>query len=147
MKLISKFRVLLLAVGLSCGGLCLVQAANPAEAALRQQLGKAILSEASEQEKLLRDLANSGPQLVRQVSNDWTRASIYLYELPDGAKVPLLLEDQQDADGKARATRVDNGEYIKDNSGSELRFASTDLTAVDTDAHLRSVIQQTLDML
>ena len=61
--------------------------------------------------------------------------------------MPVLLEDQQDADGKARASRIDDGQFLKDDQGRELRFVAGDLNSADTDMRLRSAIQQTLDSL
>ena len=68
------------------------------------------------------------------------------YETND-AKIPILLEEQTDADGKARAIRIGDGQFLKDDKGQEVKFASADLTAVETDMKLRSAIQQTLDSL
>jgi len=70
-----------------------------------------------------------------------------LYAVPDNSKVPVLLEDSEDAKGNARAIRIDNGQYLKDPVGVELRFGRSELPAVDTDMSLRSAIQQTLDMM
>ncbi len=61
--------------------------------------------------------------------------------------MPVLLEDQQDADGKARAIRIGDGQFVKDASGKELRFGDSDLNTADTDMRLRSAIQQVLDTL
>ena len=62
-------------------------------------------------------------------------------------KIPVLLEEQTDADSKARAIRIADGQFLKDDKGQELKFASADLTAAETDMRLRSAIQQTLDAL
>jgi urea transport system permease protein len=77
----------------------------------------------------------------------WTRGEIYLFDAPDGSKVPVLLEDQEDADGKARAIRIVDGQPVKDSTGKELRFGDSDLNSVDTDMHLRAAIQQSIDTL
>ena len=53
--------------------------------------------------------------------------------------MPVLLDDQLDADGKARAIRIIDGQFVKDASGKELRFASADLNNAETDMRLRSV--------
>jgi len=62
-------------------------------------------------------------------------------------RVPVLLEEQQDADGKVRAIRILDGQFLKDAKGVDLRFASNDLNTTDVDMRLRSAIQQTLDSL
>ena len=70
-----------------------------------------------------------------------------MYAVPDNSKVPVLLEESEDAKGNARAIRIDNGQFLKDPLGVELRFGRSELPAVDTDMSLRSAIQQTLDMM
>jgi len=113
----------------------------------REKLAQAILSEGQEQQRLIAELAGSGAKVVADVLGAWARDAIYLYAAPDGAKVPVLLEEAQDADGKSRAVRVNDGKFLTDGQGAELRFSSTDLNTVDTDMKLRSVIQQALDTL
>jgi urea transport system permease protein len=120
----------------------------PEEIALRQKFIRTLLSTGAQQQELLGELADSGSKLVRDLLTSWTRGEIYIYVAPDNpAKIPLLLEEQQDADGKARGIRIDNGLFLTDASGKELRFTSDDLTTADTDMRLRSAIQQAFDML
>lgn len=114
---------------------------------VRQKLVQAILSEGQEQQKLLSDLADSGSTGVADVLSAWARDGVYLYVAPDKSKVPVLLEDAEDANGNKRAIRVDDGQFLKDARGAELRFGANDLNSADTDMRLRSAIQQTLDTL
>jgi urea transport system permease protein len=122
-------------------------AASSAESTVRQLLVKTLLSEGAEQQTNLNELADTGSKLVRDVLTAWTRDGVFLYEAPDSTKVPVLLEDQTDANGKARAIRIDNGQILKDDKGQDLRFGATDLNNIDTDMRLRSAIQQALDAL
>jgi len=115
--------------------------------AVRTKLAQAILGEGAEQQKIFGDLADSGSKVVSDVLLAWTHDSIYLYDAPDGSKVPVMLEDQMDADGKARAIRIIDGKFLTDGTGKELRFTDSDLNSVNTDMRLRGTIQQTLDML
>lgn len=117
------------------------------ETAVRQKLAQAILAEGKDQVALLTELGDTGSKLVSDVLLAWTRDGVYLYDAADGSKVPVLLEDQQDAAGKARAIRIIDGLFLKDASGKELRFGDSDLNTVDTDMRLRNAIQQTLDTL
>jgi urea transport system permease protein len=114
---------------------------------VRQKLARAILSEGEEQQKLLSDLADSGSKTTAEVLNAWSHDGVYLYVAPDGSKVPVLLDETEDAGGKRRALRIDDGLYLKDSQEAELRFGSSDLNSADTDMRLRSAIQQTLDTL
>jgi urea transport system permease protein len=117
------------------------------DAAIRKELVQTILSEGRAQQKLLSDLLDSGARVVRDVLVAWSRDGVYIYEAPDGSKVPVLLEDQQDAEGKARAIRVLDGQFLKDAKGADLRFAANDMNPADVDMRLRSAIQQTMDAL
>ncbi|HEY5040521.1 MAG TPA: urea ABC transporter permease subunit UrtB [Verrucomicrobiae bacterium] len=121
--------------------------AGPDDSTVRQTLVQAITSTGDERQKLLNKLGETGSKLVGDVLFAWTRDGVYFYEAPDGSKIPVTLEDQQDADGKARAIRIVDGQPVKDASGKELRFTDSDLNSVDSDMRLRSTIQQTLDML
>ena len=91
------------------------------DAAVRQKLARAILSEGGEQQKLLGELADTGKKLLREPLIAWTRDGVFLYETTNAAKVPVILEDQLDADGKARAIRIDDGQFLKDAANHELR--------------------------
>jgi urea transport system permease protein len=130
-----------------------INSANAADSSMketndvRQKLARAILSEGPEQQKLLNELAESGSKVTAEVLNAWARDSVFLYGAPDGSKVPVLLEETEDANGKKRTARIDDGQYLKDEKGTEMRFGSSDLNSADTDMLLRSAIQQTLDTL
>lgn len=117
---------------------------NPA---LRQTLVRTILAEGPEQQKLLNTLGDSGAKIVADVLTAWTRDGIFIYPAPDGSKIPVMLEDQLDADDKARAIKIIDGQPLKDDKGADLRFGANDLNNAETDMRLRSAIQQTLDAL
>jgi urea transport system permease protein len=144
-----KLRTLSLILALlAWGGGGVARASAPVgDEAVRQTLVRAILSTGTEQQKLLGALAQSGSKLAHDVLIAWTREEVYLYSSPDGSRVPVLLEDQQDAAGRARAIRIDNGQPVRDAQGRDLRFDSGTIDSADTDMRLRSAIQQTLDAL
>jgi len=135
----------LLLAGLLAGRLLGATAAD--DAAVRGTLTRAVLSTGPQQQALLNELSASGSKLVSDVLTSWTRDEVVLYAAPGGAKVPVILEDQQDADGRARAIRLDTGRPLTDAGGRELRFASGELDPVATDMRLRSAIQQAKDAL
>jgi urea transport system permease protein len=143
---------LLICLGFACL-LCAAVHAAPAKntsavpPAIRTELVKTILSTGAEQKQLLNDLADTGSPYVNDVLSAWTSEEVFMYPAPDGTKIPVTLEEQQDSDGKARAIRIDNGEFLKDAAGKELRFADGDLNSADTDMRLRSAIQQAIDTL
>ncbi len=127
--------------------LCTLAAApSNSDQEIRQKLAAAILSSGVEQQTALAGLADTGSRIVRDVLTAWPRDQVIVYEL-GGQKIPAVIEEEQDANGAVRATRVDTGEFLKDEQGKVLRLAQTDITPVDTDAPLRSAIQQSLDLL
>ncbi len=142
---LKMHRTLKFLFSLLCG-IFSVLAVQAQDAAIREKLSHAILAEGAEQPKLVGELSDTGSKIVREVLVAWTRDNVFLYDA-DTVKIPVLLEDQTDADGKARAIRIDNGKFLLDDKKQELRFAPTELTSADTDAALRTVIQQTLDSL
>ena len=139
-------RIFTLAILFVCRVASAAPDSAPPDSAVRQQLVKTLLTEGEEQQTNLTQLAGTGSKLVHEVLVAWTREGVYIYEA-DNSKTPILLEEQTDADGKARGIRIIDGQFLKDAKGQELRFASADLTAADTDMRLRSSIQQTLDAL
>ena len=146
MNLAQKLLVWFLSGGIFLG--CFSAQADPtSDSTIREELVQAILSDGQAQQKLLNELAESGAKVVHDVLTAWTRQGVYLYEGPDGSKVPILLDDQLDGEGKARAIRIIDGQFVKDASGKELRFASADLNNAETDMRLRSSIQQSMDTL
>ncbi|MEY2410673.1 MAG: urea transport system permease protein [Verrucomicrobiota bacterium] len=112
----------------------------------RQLLVNAVLAEdASEQVELVRKLVESSDPLVEQALTAWRGGSLYLLETND-SRIPFLLAPLTDGDGKARAIRLADGEFLKDERGQAVAFAAGDLTAADTSSKLRKAIKTTLDL-
>src|SRR6266404_8707568 len=103
---------LLVWASLAC--FCPALVAVPDESSLRLTLARALLSDGPEQQQLLGQLTDSGSKVVAEVLNAWLRDGVYFYTAPDNSKVPVLLEEVEDAKGNARAIRVDNGQFLKD---------------------------------
>jgi len=135
-----------LLLALLSGAFFIGTAAAQDDAAVRDKLCRALAADGAEQRQLVAELADTGSRLASDILNAWTHDSVYWYET-NGTKSPVLLEDQTDANGKARAIRIADGKILTDAAGKELRFTTSDLNSVDTDSALRSVIQQTIDTL
>jgi len=146
MNLAPKFLVWFLSGGILLGCFSAGADSTP-DSVIRQKLVQTVLSQGQDQQKLLNELAESGAKVVHDVLTAWTRDGVYLYDGPDGSKIPILLDDQLDGEGKARGIRIIDGQFVKDASGKELRFASADLNNAETDMRLRSSIQQSMDTL
>ncbi|HEX4085225.1 MAG TPA: urea ABC transporter permease subunit UrtB [Chthoniobacteraceae bacterium] len=120
---------------------------QPESPATRQALAKAITAEGDQQIKDVTALADTHSDLVRKVLNAWPLDELYIIDAPDGSKIPCMLDDAQDADGKQKAIRIDTGAFLNDASGKPQSFFANDLTSVDTDMRLRRAIQDTLDLM
>ena len=125
----------------------LVNARAQDEAAIREKLCRAIQSEGATQQQLLLEISETGSKLVHDVLIAWTRDGVFIYDAGNGTKFPILLEDQTDPDGKARAIRIDTGKFLTNDKNQEAHLAQADLTAAETDAALRSFIKKAMDTL
>jgi urea transport system permease protein len=117
------------------------------DAAARVLLCKAIVSEEDDQIKLVAQLADHNSDLVRRVLAAWPNDGVYLIDDGKGNKVPVMLEDAQDADGKQKAVRIDTGDYLKDASGNPQSFFANDLDSVDCDLRLKKAIKNSVDLM
>lgn len=114
--------------------------------AVRAKLVEAVLSdEASKQTEIVKGLAESSEPIVQQILTAWRGGSLYLFETND-VRTPLVLDAQQDSEGRSLALKVADGEPLKDAAGTALRFSADELTAADTDSKLRKTIKTTLDI-
>jgi urea transport system permease protein len=111
----------------------------------RTNLVAAILNEdVGQQIEAIQKLATAIDPLVEQTMILWRQGGVYLYETNDTRTV-FILDTQADAEGRARAIKVLDGESLKDTAGKTLLFAAGDLTPVDTSSKLRKAIKTTLD--
>src|SRR6185503_1134846 len=114
--------------------------------AFRTNLIQAIFSEdAAEQIELVKKLIQANDPLVEQALAAWRQGGLYFYETNE-TKTPFLLDAATDAEGRAKAIRVADGEFLKDDKGQPFMFAAAEITAVDTSSKLRKAIKTTLDL-
>ena len=115
--------------------------------ATRQLLCKAILSEGPEQTRLVYSLADTNSDLVRRVLVAWPNDGVFLIDNGNGQKIPVMLEDAQDASGKQKAVRIDTGGYLTDATGKQEAYFANDLESVDADMRLKKAIKDTLELM
>jgi len=116
-------------------------------AAVRQLLCKAIVAQGDEQMKLVAALADTNSDLVRKVLTAWPNDGVFLIDPGNGTKIPVMLEDAQDADGKQKAVRIDTGDYLKDPAGKAQGFFANDLESVDADLRLKKAIKNSMELM
>ena len=135
-----------LALILLCA-VCVLRAAETPATDHRALLARAVVEEdAARQIEMVKQLVEAGDELVERALAAWRLSELYLHAAADGTKVPVILESRLDADGKARAVRISDGKFLADASGTELRFAASELTAADNTSRLRRAIKTTLDL-
>ena len=147
MKSIAALLIGFLLLSSGLNGLARSTAQTTTTNVVRQELAQAILSQGAKRQALLNQLADTGSHLAATVLTAWTMSEVYLYVLPNGTKVPVMLGSQQDAAGRSRAIRIDNGKSLENAQGKVLRFGDTDLNPAMTDMRLRRHIQTVLDTL
>jgi urea transport system permease protein len=123
-------------------------AQNPnSEAKVRKLLVEAVLeADETRQIGLVRQLSQLPDPLVGTVLLAWRQGGVFLFDGSSGP-VPFLLETQNDPQGKARGLQLVDGEALRDEKGTELKFQVSDLTAADTTSRLRKAIKTSLDLL
>ena len=113
----------------------------------RESLIAALQAEdAAKQMELVAGLVTAQDPLVEQALLAWRQGGIYVFET-NGTTIPFMLDPVTDAEGKAKAIQIKDGEFIKDGAGKAIGFVTTELTAVDTSSKLRKVIKSTLDLV
>lgn len=120
------------------------QAGNQA----RQALIRAILASDSERSALIAGLSISITPEVRPFIIAWQHDNLFLYQFsPTSTPIPVAFQDEQDAQGKVLAIRIDDGSILADSAGKQLRFGPSDLPEVPADMRLRGQLRQLLDVV
>ncbi len=128
-----------------------VAAAFPARGAgsneLRQILAQAVLTEDSTtQIELIKKVIGANDELVSRALSAWRMGELYVYTATNDTKTALLLDSQQDSDGKAKGIRLTDGEFLLGETGKPLLFLASDLTPADTNSKLRKAIKTAIDL-
>lgn len=122
----------------------LVQA-DESETSARQSAARAILASESEQAMIVQDMAANPSPILGPIFEAWQRSQVYIYEAPDGARIPFLL---MPADGSAaKAVRIDNGEPLVGPNGAPVVVDEATMKPVETFAKLRRAMRSTMDLL
>lgn len=120
----------------------------------RSIIAKALVSEESEEQaSLVSSLAENPSEEVRLLLTAWREETIYYYEKQLGEgddapieRIPVTLDEEQDAEGLQLARRVDTGEILKGENGEPVRLLAAELTAAETDSNLRKAMKSVLDL-
>jgi len=114
----------------------------------RQTIVRAILTtDGAQKRAIISSLAGQGDEAIRELFTAWRQDGLFVYTAPGGAKIPVELTGDKDANGAQTAIRVDNGEPLKNTAGQPLRLIDTQLAAVEHDARLRLAMKTVVDLL
>jgi urea transport system permease protein len=142
--MIHRFLAAILIIAVS---LALDAPAAEAEAQHREWLVKAVLSEdTGEQIELVKKLIDANDSLVARALVAWRQSELFVHQAADGARTPILLDQQLDGNGKAKAVRLADGEFLKDPDGKAVVLAASELAPAETSSKLRKAIKTTLDL-
>jgi urea transport system permease protein len=122
--------------------------AMAAQETARATIVRAILTTDDGQKRaIIGSLAGQGDEAIRELFTAWRQDGLFVYTAPDGARIPVELTGDKDAQGAQAATRVDNGEPLKDTTGRPFRLAAGQLAAVEHDGRLRLAMKAVVDLL
>jgi urea transport system permease protein len=116
----------------------------------RQTIVKAIIEEDDAQKiALVNSLVGSGDEELKRLLAAWKEDAIYIYsaEGENSPKIPVLLGEEKDADGRQAATQVLNGQPLKAADGTPLRISAADFETAEHDSKLRGAMKAVLDLL
>jgi urea transport system permease protein len=131
---------------LVCFALILAMPLSAAETA-RQTIVRAISTDGEKQREIINSLKGQGDEAIKTLLMAWRSDALFVYTAPDGAKIPVQLTGEKDAQDARLALRVDNGEPLTDTGGKPLRLVASDLTAVEHTSSLRRVMKAVLDLI
>lgn len=122
-------------------------AAAPAVEAPKAILVQAVLSEdSSEQMELIKRLIGADDELVPKALTAWRVSELFIFTGEDGAKIPLILDSAKDSEGRSKAIRLSDGQFLKSPEGSDALLNPAALIPADTTSRLRRAIKTTLDL-
>lgn len=98
--------------------------------------------------ELIASLAGEGDPAIEPLLKDWRADALFFYETPaGGAKIPVQLVGEKDADEAFAAVRVDTDAPLLDAAGKPVRLVIADLTGVEHTSALRRAMKSVLDLL
>ncbi len=115
---------------------------------MRQTLVKAILTDdAAEKRALLMSLAGAADEEIAILLVAWRADALFVFTAPDGAKVPIHLKGDKQADGKQAAFRIDTGAALVGTDNQPAMLEAGEVTAVEHNTALRRAIKAVLDLV
>ena len=119
----------------------------PDERAIRATVAQAIVTlDTDEQAALVRGLSDRPGPLALDLLSRWKEGGLYVFETPDGGRIPVALSGDTGADGRQGAMRIEDHSPLTDPSGQPLRLTPSELELAETDSNLRRAMKDVADM-
>ena len=119
----------------------------PQEKEVRATIVEALLTiDTDEQALLVRGLAKRPAPVALELLTLWKEGEIYIYDTPEGERVPVMLSDDADAEDKRSAVRIIDLEPLRATDGQPLRLDSSEIELAETDSNLRRGMKDVADM-
>ncbi len=114
----------------------------------REVVAQAILAEnaAARRERVL-SLAGRADEDVAALFAAWRADLLFVYQTPEGNRVPVQLDGAKDADGAKAALKVTDGQPLLDAAGKAMRLRASELVGAEHNAMLRRAMKSVLDLL
>ncbi len=113
----------------------------------RQTIARAALAADAQKREIITSLVGQGDEAIKTLFDEWKADRMVVYTTPAGEKIPVILSEAKDGEGKQTAARVDDGTELKDAAGQPLKLVAKEQTAVGHDRGLRSAMKAVLDLL
>ena len=134
----------------ACTGILLASTAPGADPAAdpRGVVALAIVTlDTDEQAALVRGLSAQPSPVALDLLARWKEGGIYIFDTPEGERVPIVLAGEPDGEGRQGAKRVADDQVLRDAGGTEVRVLAADLELAETDSNLRRAMKDVSDMV
>ncbi len=114
----------------------------------RETIASAALEEdAAKRRELILSLVGQGDEAIAPLLAAWRQDALFLYAPSEGAKIPVTLAGEKDAEGAQSAVRVADSQPLTGPDGKPLRLIAANLTAAEHTSALRRAMKSVLDVI
>ncbi|MDA0577051.1 MAG: urea ABC transporter permease subunit UrtB [Verrucomicrobia bacterium] len=113
----------------------------------RAAFAQAVLVDDDARIETIKQLSASTDAQVARGLAAWRAGELFVWNGESSAAQVFVLDAETDADGRARAMRLDTGEPLQDADGAAVTLRASELTPVDTHSKLRRALKQALDLM
>jgi urea transport system permease protein len=114
----------------------------------RETITQAILTpDDARKRELISSLMGQADESIAGLLIAWRKDELFVYTAPDGAKTPVHLIGEKDANGAQDAVRIADDKPFVGPDGKPLRLSASDLVAVEHTTAIRRAMKLVLDLI